>query len=441
MSAGPSRRALERPVPGVPPRPRPPRPDRWTLSNGLRVLAVRRPSLPQVALRVVLPAGAAADPAGADGLASLVGSLLTEGTEACPGEELNRRLDGLGASLTAQVGHDFAEVDLLLLGETLGEGVDLLAEVLVRPTFPETELERVRAETLDALEARLDEPGNVADDRLAEALFGEDHPYARLPLGTEEGVAATRRAALVDFHRRHYRPGGAVLVVAGDFDPAGLRDLLESAFAGWTGEAERPDYPADPAPPSRGGSPLYVPWPEAMQSEIRIGGPGMRRASEDWVPAAVANYLLGGSTITGRLGANLREDKGWTYGVRSGFAAALRAGGWVVETAVDAEVTDAAIAEITSELTRFLAEPVPADELRRAKDALILSLPRAFETPGRIVSRMATVEVFGLPDDYWDTFPDRVESVGREDVMRVAHAYFDPARLVALAVGPEDARD
>jgi zinc protease len=441
MRSRPLDRVLERPVPGTPPRPRPPHPDRWTLPNGLRVLAVRRPSLPQVALRVVLPAGAAADPAGGEGLASLVGHLLTEGTEGYSSEELNRRLDGLGAALTVQVGHDFAEVDLLLLGETLEEGVELLAEVLVRPTFPDVELDRVRAETLDALEARLDEPGNVADDRLADELFGEAHPYARLPLGTADGVTATRREALLDFHRRHYRPGGAVLVVAGDFDPPHLRDLLESSFAGWTGEARRPAYPPDPPPPSGAGAPLYVGWPEAMQSEIRIGGPGMQRASSDWIPAAVANYLLGGSTITGRLGANLREDKGWTYGVRSGFSAALRPGGWAVETAVDAEVTDAAIGEIFTELTRFLAEPVPADELRRAKDALILSLPRAFETPGRIVSRIATVEVFGLPDDYWDTFPDRVESVGREDVLRVAHAYFDPAKLVALAVGPEDEGD
>src|SRR5690606_1353485 len=146
------------------------------------------------------------------------------------------------------------------------------------------------------------------------------------------------------------------------------------------------------------------------------------------VVAAVANYLLGGSTITGRLGANLREDKGWTYGVRSGFSASVHPGGWAIETAVDGEVTARAIDEIMAELTRFLAEPVPADELRRGKDALILSLPRAFETPGRIVSRLATVEVFGLPEDYWERFPDRVEAVGRDDLLRVAHAYFDPAR-------------
>lgn len=422
---------------GAPPRPRAPHPQRWTLPNGLRVLAVRRPTLPQVALRLVIPAGAAADPAGGEGLASLVGSLLTEGTAAYSSEELNRRLDRLGASLTVQVGHDFAEVDLLLLGETLAEGVDLLAELVARPTFPEEELNRVRAETLDALDARLDEPANVADDRLAEALFGRGHPYARLPLGTEAGVSGVRREMLVDFHRRHYRPDGAVLVAAGDFDTERLRDLLESAFASWTGGAERPAYPGDPQAPQGRAGPLYVGWPDALQSEIRIAGTGMRRASPDWIPAAVANYLLGGSTITGRLGANLREDKGWTYGVRSGFSAALRPGGWAVETAVDLEVTDAAIGEIMTELTRFLAEPVPADELRRAKDALILSLPRAFETPGRIVSRLATVEIFGLAEDYWQTFPDEVERVGRDDVLRVAHAYFDPAALVALAVGPE----
>jgi zinc protease len=385
---------------------------------------------------VLVPAGATADPRGSEGIASLVGSLLTEGTASLSSDELNRRLDRLGASVSTQVGHDFAEIDMLLLSETVTEGIGLLADILIRPSFPEVELERVRAETLDALEARLDEPANVADDRLGEELFGAEHPYGRLPMGTEEGVLGIGRDGLVALHQQHYRPDGAILVIAGDFDPPALRELVATSFAGWSGQATLPTCPSESPRPAAGGDPLIVSWPEGMQSEIRIGGLGMARDSADWIPAAVANYLLGGSTITGRLGANLREDKGWTYGIRSGFSASRHAGGWVIETAVGAEVTDAAIAEIMSELNAFVTDPVPDDELRRAKDALILSLPRAFETPGRIVARLTTVEAFGLSEDYWDDFPGRAEAVQSEDILRVAQTYFDPARLVALAVGP-----
>jgi zinc protease len=166
-----------------------------------------------------------------------------------------------------------------------------------------------------------------------------------------------------------------------------------------------------------------------------VAGLGMQRNHPDWVAAAVANYLLGGSTITGRLGANLREDKGWTYGVRSGFAAALQPGGWSIETAVDVEVVPRALEEIFSELERFRSEAVPDAELRRAKDALTLSLPRAFETAGRIVSRFATVEAFGLQSDYWETFAERVEAVTSEEITRIARTYFEPERLVVVVVG------
>lgn len=426
---------LPRPGLGTPPVPRPPAPERWTTPAGLRGLAVRLPTLPQVALRLILPAGSAADPAGAAGLASLVGSMLTEGSQGLSAEELNRRLDRIGASLSVQVGHDFAEIDLLSLSETLPEALELLGQVVVHPAFPAAELERVRAETLDALEARLDEPANVADDAIGEALFGDAHPYGQLPLGTLESVSELSRESLVDFHATYYRPAGAVVIAAGDVEPAALGDLLATVFAGWEGAGAAVTYPAETTAALRAGERVRVPWEDARQSEIRVGGLGMRRNSPDWIPAAVANYLLGGSTITGRLGANLREEKGWTYGVRSGFSANLRIGGWAIETAVDAEVAEAALAEIRGELVRFLAEPVPEAELRRAKDALILSLPRAFETPGRIVSRLAAVEVFGLREDYWESFAARVEAVDRDEILRIAHACFDPARLAAVTVG------
>jgi zinc protease len=412
-----------------------PIPERWSLENGLRVIMVPWNTLPQVGARLLFPAGSVGDPPGADGTAAFVGAMLTEGTLALSAEELNARLDRLGASFGAQVGHDFAEVDLFMLAETLPAGMRLLSQVVRSPSFPEAEMERVRAETLDALAAREDEPANVADDALAAALYGPDHPYGIPSMGTVAGVEAVSREVLVDFHARYYRPDGAVLLVAGDFDSAVLRAVLADAFGDWTGSAVRPAYPPEPAALQR--ETLALGWPDAAQGEIRFGGLGMPRSSRDWIAAAVANYLLGGSTITGRLGANLREEKGWTYGIRSGFSAAVQSGGWVIETAVDAEVIDRAVAEILKEVGRLVEEPVDEDELRRAKDALVLSLPRAFETPGRIIGRFGSLEAFGLPLDYWERFPAAVEAVTVDDVRRVARTYFHPDVLTRVIVGPE----
>lgn len=428
-------RLLDLPVPGRPPAPRVPEPMRWTLPNGLRVVAVPHRGLPQLAMRLVVPAGATADPPGRPGTAALVGALLTEGTVHRSADELNERLDWLGASVSCQVGHDFTEVDLVTLSDTIEAGVEIFAETLLLPGFPARELERVRAETLDSLLARRDEPANVADDVAAEAVYGAEHPYGRLTSGTAAGVRAIDAAGLREFHAARYRPRGSVLVVAGDFDPDVLAPLLESALGGWAGEAaSAPPIPELEAA-CRAGEALMVPWPDAAQGEIRVAGLGMPRDHEDWVAASVANHILGGSTITGRLGANLREDKGWTYGVRSGFAAALHRGGWIVETAVDVEVVDRALAEITTELDRFSSEPVDSAELRRAQQAMILSLPRAFETAGRIIARFATLEAYGLEADYWERFPARVEAVTPDDVLRMARTYFSLDRLARVAVG------
>ncbi|HEU4453591.1 MAG TPA: pitrilysin family protein [Longimicrobium sp.] len=426
---------LPRPTPGAPAAPAFPRPERFTLPNGLRVAAAPRRAIPQVVLRLVLPAGSAADPAAHPGTAHLVGGLLTEGTVTMTADELNARLDGLGAALHPHVGHDFTEVEALFLSETLAEGVALMAEVILRPVFPEAETERVRAESLDALVARLDEPSNVADDRAGAEVFGAAHPYGHPSFGTEAGIREVPREALAAFHAEHYRPAGAFLVAAGDFDPAELRALLEREFGEWRGEAPPVAYPPMPSTPANAGKTVLGHWDDAAQSEIRIASPGLPRRSPDWIAASVTNFILGGSTITGRLGANLREDKGWTYGARSSFTAGVAPGGWMADTAVDVEVTGDAVREMLSEMRRLIDEPVDEGELRRAKDALVLSLPRAFETPAGIASRMATLEAYDLPRDWWERFPAAVEAVTAADVQRIAREHFDPDRVVRVVIG------
>lgn len=426
---------LPPPVPDAPARPPVPRPERWTMESGLRVVALAKPAVPQVVLKLVLPAGSTAEAPEHPGVASLVGQLLTEGTATLSADALNERLDGLGAAVHASVGHDHAEVEAVFLADTLAEGVALLAEIVMRPAFPEREVERIRAESLDALVARDDEPANVADDRISRELFGAVHPYGMPSFGTHAGIAGAPREALAAFHAARYRPDGAFLVAAGDFDAGELRRVLDAAFAGWTGSAPPVAVPAPPPRPAKAGRPVVVRRADAAQSEIRVGGPGIDRRSPEWFAAAVGNYVLGGSTITGRLGANLREEKGWTYGARSGFHAGLWAGAWIADTAVDVEVTAGAVAEIVAEARRMAGEPLPDDDLRRAKDALVLSLPRAFETAAGVASRFVTLELFGLPDDYWERYADRVEAVTAEQVLAVARERWDPERLVRVVVG------
>lgn len=429
-------RTISRPVPGTPPSPTVPLPERFALDNGLRVLALHRSAFPQIAIRLVIPAGSVADRPEAPGAASLVSGLITEGTESLQGIALHERIDSLGASLGARAGHDFTEIDLGLLSETLASGLALLAEVVIRPSFPDSEIERIRAESIDALEARLDEPANVADDAASDAVFGPAHPYARLPLGTIEGVRALRRSSLAAFHALHYRPQGSILVIAGDLSGVSLRTELEATLGSWEGISPAIDYPDPSERCVKAGELVNIVEEGAAQGEIRVAGPGMARNSADWVPGIVANYVLGGSTITGRLGSNLREQKGWTYGVRSGFAAGIRPSGWTVDTAVGAEVAADAIREIRQELHAMVDAPISTDELERAKDSLILSLPRAFETPSRIVSRFATLEAFGLEPDYWSEFADRVRGVTTDQVQEMSRRYFDPNAMVSVAVGP-----
>jgi zinc protease len=423
------------PIPGAPPPPRAPQPVRATLPNGLRVVAASRVQLPQIAMRLLLPAGSAFEPPAWPGTAGLVGCLLTEGTERWTADQLNLQLDRLGASLDVHVGHDFAAVEVVLLSETLHDALPLLAEILTHPIFPEAEVERVRHESLDALASRHDEPANVADDHTAEAVFGNDHPYGRIAAGTEEGLRSVPVEALRSFHHTCYRPDRSALVAAGDFDPDDFLRAISEGLSGWVGSAIGEPRSAPRERSRTSGRQIAIPWPHSPQSEIRLGGVGMERSSPDWIPAAVANFILGGSTITSRLGANLREEKGWTYGVRSAFTAGLQPGGWVAETAVDSAVAADAIREIRSEIHKLLDSGPAAEELQRAQDALVLSLPRAFETPSRIVNRFAAVTAYGLADDYWERFPEAVRGVSPEAVVRMVRKYMNPDDLVEVVVG------
>jgi len=432
-AGGEQRRVDGREIPtnGPPPELTLPEQKHFTLRNGLKVRLVEYRRLPIVALNLTVLAGGARDPAAKPGLASFTAAMLTEGTRTRSSTRISDEAGFLGASLGAGAGPDAAAVSGAVLARHLPRFLELYADVILNPAFPRKDFERVQDQRLVALLQQRDQPQAIAGRAFAGAFWGE-HPYGHVMLGTEASVKAMRPADLAAFHARHFRPGAAELVVVGDVSEAELRPLLERTLGKWkagAGAAPLADRPA--AAPQRT---ILLEKPGAPQSFLLLGMPGYERDSEDLVAASVAFQVLGGG-MSSRLFRNLREEKGWTYGLGAHGDARKLAGASVVAGSVKAEVTGDAMKEILEELRRLREEPVTAAELEDAKNALVLSLPADFATAGGIAARLADLALHGLLDDYWSRYAEAARKVTAEDVRRVARRYLDPARLTFVLVG------
>ncbi len=419
------------PEAGPPRDPVIPAPRRARLDNGVRLAWVQRSHLPEVALSLVLPAGADAHPPESAGLASLMAKVLPEGAAGRTARDMAIWVDGLGAHLGVAVGYDAMVVRLHTLSEHLEEGLDVLAAGALEPAFLEAEVERCRAERLDAIRRYRDEPTEVAANVLAELLYA-DRPYGRLTRGRLNTVSGIDRRNLVAFHENRFSPEAATLVGCGDL-PDEFAALVSSRFGDWSGA------PVDSRPPaaiSTADSPgiVLVDRPGSGQSEIRIGGIGIRRNDEREIAARVTNAILGG-LFNSRLNMNLREDKGWTYGARSSLALRRSPGPITLRAAVETAVTANAVSEMMGEIEGLRAAPPAEAEMDTARGALTRSLPLRFQTNGQIASTLVEQSVYGLEDDYWSSFPAWIEGVSAEQVRETAVDLLDPRSLAVLVVG------
>jgi predicted Zn-dependent peptidase len=432
-AAGPDR--SRPPENGPAPELRIPEQKHFTLANGLKVRLVEYRRLPIVALNLVADAGAARDPAARPGLASFTAAMLTEGTKTRSATRLSDEVGFLGASIGASAGADSASIGGATLGKHLPKFLELFADVAMNPAFPKGDFERVQDERLVALLQQRDQPHAIASRAFAPVFWGA-HPYGHYLLGTEESVKATRPKDLAAFHERHWRPGNAELVVVGDVSEAELRPLLQRTLGTW-----KPGRPVRALPPAPAAAPkrtVLLEKANAPQAYLLLGMPGLQRSSEEYVAASVAFQVLGGG-MSSRLFRNLREDKGYTYGIYARGDARRLAGASFVVGSVKAEVTGAAVKELLSEIGRLRQEPVGEAELEDAKNALVLGLPADFATAGGIAHRLADLAVHGLPDDYWNSYADLVRKVTADDVRRFAAARLDPARLTIVMVASPEA--
>lgn len=420
---------------GPPPALELPQIQRFVLSNGARVALLEKHNVPLVQVNLGVRGGSAFDPTDAPGLASLTADMLDEGAGARDALELADEIDFLGAELSTFAGDHFVAISLHTPRARLEAALQLMADVALRPTFPEEELERKRVQRLTTLLQWRDQPRAVAGVAYAQTLYGADHPYGRPSLGGEASLRAFQVGDLREYHETHFRPNNAVFVVVGDVSLQDAKEQLETLFGGWeAGDVPRAEWPQAEQVESRE---IYlVDKPGSAQSVISIGRIGVERLTEDYYVLVVMNTILGGS-FASRLNQNLREEHGYTYGARSSFDFNVLPGPFTASAAVQTDVTDKSLVEFMKELNGIL-EPVSDEELTRAKNFVALRFPSRFQRVASIAEQLGEAELFGLADDYFDTYVERILAVTKEDVQRVARKYLDPEKMAVVVVGDRE---
>lgn len=422
------------PAPGPTPALTLPAPQKFTLANGLRVWLLEQHEVPLVQANLVVLSGASADVPGQFGAAAMTAAMLDEGAAGKAALAIADEVEFLGATLSTSASFDASAVRLSTPAAKLGDALGLMATVALTPDFPTEELERLRTERLTGLLQARDDPASLVGLAFPRLLFGPEHRYGTSAGGTEASLKALGVPELKTFHRSHYRPDNAVLIVVGDTTPAALRPLVEARFGAW--KAEGPAAPPFPvrASPQPGKRQIFlVDKPGAAQSQIRIGLVGVPRSTPDYIALDVLNTVLGGS-FTSRLNMNLRETHGYSYGAMSRFDMRRAAGPFFATAGVQTDKTADALKEFFNELNAIL-RPVPADELARFRNYAALGFAGEFETSSQLAGKLEEVAVYGLPDDVFSTYVGAVQAVTSADLTRVAKQYLLLDRMAVVVVG------
>ena len=403
------------------------------LPSGLRLVTAPVKKLPLVTVLVVVDAGSVNESRGKEGIASLTAAGLLEGTSQLDGAELAEKFEQLGTSLESGADWDSAFIKITTLSDQLETATKLLGEVISSPVFPEREIDRLKAERLAEILQLETEPRGLADEKFSEFLYSPDSRYSRPDEGSTESVSALSREDVEQFYRSNYRAGATTVIVAGDITPEYTRSLVADALQDWPlGSAQKPQLTT--AARTKGRRVHILDKPEAPQSELRVGHVGLPRRHPDFFPTMVMNAVLGG-LFGSRINLNLREVHGYTYGASSYYDWRRGAGPFVVSTAVESEVTSAALTEIFLEIDRIRSDKITEEELSLARDYLEGVFPIRYETTAAIASALATLVIHDLPADYYDTYRKNINDVSADAVLEAAIAHLHPPELQTVIVG------
>ncbi|MBK6533551.1 MAG: insulinase family protein [Deltaproteobacteria bacterium] len=407
-----------------------------TLANGLAVQLVEYHTLPVLHLRLVVGAGSATDPANLPGLASLTGDMLREGTTTRSSAQIAEAIEFVGGSISVSTSADVTVLSVSVLRDHAETALNLLADVVGRPTFPQVEINKLKRRETDRLQQSRNDPGWLTRRAFYQGLYGEGHPYGRIDT-TTQALARLTRADLVAYHRARYVSGNMFLTVVGDVQPAAFDTLLGRTL----GTLRRGTAPATPiaaAPAATARQIVLVDRPESAQSVIRIGNVSLRRADPDWVPFTVANQLLGGG-VSSRLFMDLRELRSLSYGVYARMGENVGESQWFAGGQVRTAVTGDALHALFRHLECLTTEPAPEPELAMTRSYLTDSFALSIETPGNVADLISGMRIFGLPSDYYDTLRARVTAVDAAASLATARRYIRPDRSLVVVVGTASA--
>jgi predicted Zn-dependent peptidase len=406
------------------------RPAESRLTNGMELLLLEEHRSPTIQVQISVPASSLNDPEGVP-LSSATTALMRLGTKTRDSKAIAETLAQLGASINFGIGDRYAIASFTTLSENLDTVMDLMSDLLFNPTFPQDEVDKWKNQQLSSLQQIRAQPEFLATERFAHAMYPDDRRSFVTP--TAQGVSSLTRDMLVAHYTRIYKPDGGRITVLGDTTAQTITPKLEKLVSAWKGAGAA--APTLPLPPAAAGKRLIlVNRPNSVQTALYVGNHAIDRLSPDYIPVQVLNRVLGGGPSS-RLFRNIREEKGYTYGISSGFSATRYMNHFASQTSVRTEVTADALRELLKEFADIRTRAVPADELENAKRALVASFALNTESPGTALSLATQVKDYGLPADYWDTYPQKIAAVTADDVLRVAQKYIPLDNIVIVAVG------
>jgi zinc protease len=410
-----------------------PKPVEMTLPNGLTVLVLEDHRLPLVTARLsILGAGALYDPADLPGLANVTATMLREGTETRSSKQIAEQMEVLGATIAAQApwASETTTFTASGLSDNAAQWIPLASDVLLHPSFPEGELNKLKQRMKVQLQQQRGTAGFLMQERFNRAVYG-DHPAA-ITSATEQALDKITPAMLAEWHKSRYLPENAILGIAGDIKPADVMQMFQ-ALPAWKAGPGKAALPLATKPAS-GRRIFLVDRPGSVQADVEIGNIAINRMDSDYVPMVVMDRIVGGGAAA-RLFMNLREVHGYTYGAYSQLIARRYAGPWVAQGSMRTDATAGAMTEFMNEINRIRDKAVPESELEENKRSIVAGFALSLERPDQLLDYAITVKVYGLAPDYWDTYPAKITAVTAEQVQRVARKYIVPDDLQIVAVG------
>jgi zinc protease len=420
-------------APSMPP-PRPftlPKIESYKLANGLEIQLVEDHRFPIISANLGFRSGSAADPPDELGISDMTADMLTEGTANRTSRDIATEVDFIGGGLTAACDYDYTVLSGSALSPYKDRLFNLMAEVLLKPSFPESELSLKKVNLIQELTIKRGDPDFLVEERFNKTVYGS-HPYS-VVAPTEAAINKISRKDLQAWHDTHYQPNRSVLIVIGDFQPDKIKAEIESKFGAW--KALDVHLADQPSPPKQEGRRIYlVDRPGSVQTSIKVGNLGIKRNDPDYFPMVVMNQILGGAAHA-RLFLNIREAKGFTYGAYSRVAARKNAGSFFATANVRTDVTNPSLQEFLYELDRIRTTKVTDEEIKSAKNYLAGSFQLGLETQGGLAQRLLEAKLYDLPDNYLETYAEKITQVNVDDVRKAAGRLIDSNNLVIAVVG------